>query len=320
MVFWWGTSEIWMDQLLDENAAIFAVLPSVSRGLLNSTNYIDVVSRFLDVERRKAERARDEITTSRLAKVEQELRELQGTERFQQVLDILNAERVTEIDHEKTVLLAHTFGPVYSHALALVTNGSIKAEILSNKAKFLPEELQEATKNYFLQSRGNVPIFIRVSKEPAIVKTAPQVKEPNIYLEIKKMLAKLKLSLDLETFSVGLSKSSDLPEISEPPKESEAQVLSDLGPEVTVNVYNWFCSCDQFLDKLNCFHNVTGAEMAARLHSEESSIMSRWFASSSCNHISPLPICMHLLAVVIAVHNIESVEIQCRQISSVMQI
>lgn len=309
-----------MDQLLGENAAIFAILPSVSRGLLKSTDYIDVVFRFLDVERRKAERARDEITTSRLAKVEQDLQGLQESEKFRQLLSPLSAEKVIEIDHDKTVVLAHTFGAVYSQALALATNGSIKAEILSNKGELLPEELQEATRNYFLQSRGKLPILIKVSKEPVIVKTAPQVKEPNIYLEIKKMLAKLKFSLDLETFSVELSESSELLEISDTPKEIEALALPDLGPEVTVNVYNWFCSCDQFLDTLNCYHNATGDEMAANLHSEESSIISRWFASSSCNHISPLPICMHLLAVVIAVHNMESVEIQCRQISSVTQL
>lgn len=275
--------------------------------MLRATNYTDTVLRYLDLERKRAQRTHDEITTARLTKIHEELAS------FRKKGLPVAEKKVVEIDHDKTVLLAHTFGPKYTQALALATGNGIRAEVYVEETELTSDELHEIARKYFLENRGKTPIFIRVLKDPAVIENT-EVKEPNVYLQIRKLLAKVGLTFNLESFSV--EKAQD----KEPFPESVEKNEPYHGPEVTVNVYNWFCTCEQFTHDIARYHNATSEDILSQLSGVDNAILARWFSQSDCNHISPLPICMHLLAVVLAVHNFETAGISTHQIRDFSEI
>lgn len=290
--------------LLTENASILSLLPSLSLGLLKGVEYIETVYRYLDRHQRRAERANDGITAARLEKVKTELEALDGHG------NVPFADKVIEIDQDKTVLLAYTFGSMYTEALALATGNGIRTEVFDDSRELSHEEIQAISANYLCKDRGKVPVFVRMLAEPPVIPNARQAEDPNVYLQIRRMLEKLNLTLNLQTFTVETSGS---------PVAQQTWVQKN-GPEVTVNVYNWYCSCEQFGHHICKTHTVDGRGVLKQICQSESPFLSNWFGHSGCNHITPLPICMHLLALVLSVHNMETVEIASTQIRDFSEI
>lgn len=336
------------NSLLDGNAHVCSILPSIAPGLLTKVDYIDTIYSYLDKHARA--NAHDPATAGRLRKIRVQLDQLEA-------LGTHKEKKVIQVDHDKAVLLAYTFGAMYSEALALVTGNGIHTEVF-DEDQLDTSELKSISDSYWT-SRGKVPVFVRVLHRPVI--TSDQPDDSNVFLQLRRMVGEIGLTLNLETFDVEVKhekkricedeRSGGNERICE--NESIAQnerigevknsgEIKSIGenelcenkttgetvkpeptqpnidwvrnqPSVTVNVYNWYCSCEDFSRQITRPHNSTSRDI---LRHVSCPIMANWFAHSWCNHITPLPVCMHLLAVVIGVYNRAAVEIPVRLIEA----
>lgn len=294
-----------MELLLDENAGVLSVLPSVSIGLLNTVQYIDSIYKFLEKLLARAQKAHDVQMFERLLLVQAELTELR------QRGEISPGSKSIEVDSDKTLLLAYTFGSIYPEALALASDHGIRIEVFDDTRDLTTDDLELIAQNYFRVGRGKVPVFVRVLAKPQLLAQGRQAEDPNAYLQLRRMLAKLGYTVNLETFRVEASPNSELPS---QPKVRET------GSEVTVNVYNWYCSCEQFSAEANKSHIVENDGLLAHIQKAKSPYLYTWLRQCGRNHMTPLPMCAHFLAVVIAVHNMEAVPIEKRQIRHVWEL
>lgn len=277
--------------LLGENAAVLSIVPSLAPGLLRSVEYIETVYSFLETHRLRALRRHDTVTAARLGKIRAELELLHQ----QGILKI--PEPLVEVDANKTVLLAHAVGPIYTEALALATGHAIRIEVYDDTQELDSDVLRAVATSYLSHNRGATPVFVRVARQPLVEPSVAPPQDSNVYLHLRRILEKMGATVNLDTFAV---------EQSNVPNFQQEKFLPS-SPEVTVNVYNWYCSCEEFAAKIAGHHQCTSHEMRNQITIDSSPIVAAWFRDGRCNHVSPLPLCMHLLAVVIALHNVEQV-------------
>lgn len=281
--------------LQSSNAHVCSILPSVAPRSLTKVDYIDTILDFLDKQMKA--NAHDSVFVDRLHRIKTQL------EKFTPET-LPREKKVIRVDPDKTVLLAYTFGSIYSEALALVTGNDIHMEVFDDSRKLTTSELKSISDSYW-DNRGKVAVFVRVSIRPLMIGDQPI--DTNVYLQIRRMIGEIGLTLNLENFDVVRGDG----EIVESGEIESHEPWVQNKETVTVNVYNWYCSCKQFAQQLIRPHNSTGGDI---LNHISCPTMANWFSHSGCNHISPLPVCMHLLAVVMGVYNRREIEIPVRQI------
>lgn len=212
------------------------------------------------------------------------------------------------LDLNKSILLTYAFGDMYMKALALATGGNIRADVLGEGV-----DLENAVEEYFTGKleKSSPPIFLRVYNE-TMAEEVPE-KETNQWLELRRMLAEVGLTLKLDTKKVELS--------GESPKE-EGRVWPQ-GEFVTVDPYNWFCSSEEFLEEFP----PTGVEIPAEdiikeyERNDDNRLMLLFLLKRRPKvSVDPLPICTQLLAVLLAAYNYKSVPIRKEKVKETWQI
>lgn len=287
--------------IFQENSQILYLLPSLATGLLTKQNYVDTIYASIDryVKGNKNEK-------NSLLKIREQI----------QALEENMHKDVVIIDEEKTVLLAYAFPLIYTPALAIATGKGIEVEVFSEET-IGSSELEKIARDHLTAKDGKVPVFVRVALKPhGKVDSVPS--EPNIYLKLRQMLEQVGHELTLDTQEV---RASLIPWVQ---KESEKD---DHQEKCTVDLYNWHCSCDEFFKSFESQPRETGQLIVRAFQSEvdsgsrgDDTLLRYFLARQTSLHNSTLPICVHLLAVILAVFNLDNVEIQATQISDVNQI
>lgn len=341
--------------LLDPDASVLTLLPALALGLASRRPYIDDVYRFLDSH------ARD--PTAR------------GLVRIRRLLERAapSAKPVytVHIDPEKAVLLAYTFGKMYSEALALA-DGGIEARVVAAT----DEAAERAVETYLEGHMPEAPVLVRVLARPS-ARRAGADDAAHVYLRARAMIERLGLQLDLERLEVyggeeganreeenngssggsatsgsttggsttsgsttsgsttsentGSGVCGEGPPV-RPPNEnlgervdkpenmktSKAKVLNQETPtadpftdSLTVNtdIRYWYCSCRNFTRAAARPHTVAPAALAARTQG----VLARAVAHG-CRHPAPLPVCVHLVALVLAAHNRPALPVRVRRV------
>lgn len=277
-------------QLLHDNANVFALLPSLAADLLRREPYVESIRRTVDKEAARLQSAGDLLAVQRLHSIRAQLLLLAGP-------------TVLTVDKNKTLLLAYAFGDIYLPALALATSNGVRFEVFRDTTV---EEIDA----HLTQRPSTEPILIRVLDEPKVKPTAEHV-DVNVYLQIRTMLAKVGCTLNLETFEVEHTERS----IDPAPQHEDAKEEYADSKEEYVDLYSWYCSCGHFLDQISTVHTKQGPELVVGV---EPNIVTNYLQHSQCKHISPLPMCRHLLAVLLVVFNRaalgdEAIRIYCWQ-------
>lgn len=275
--------------LHEKNSRILTMFPSWASGLLRRRRYVEKIYEYI-------------------AGFEEDLDELKlDIERFDEEGRLFEKADVV-LDLNKSILLTYAFGDMYTKALALATGGNIRADVLGEGV-----DLENAAEEYFTgkQEKTSPPMFLRVYND-TVVEEVPE-KETNKWLELRRMLAEVGLTLKLDTKTVEISEES--------PKEEERKWPQ--GEFVTVDPYNWFCSSEEFLDE----YPPTGAEIPAEdiikdyeRNGENGLILDFLLRRQPKVSVDPLPICTQLLAVLLAAYNYESVPIRKEKVTEAWQI
>lgn len=275
--------------LHEKNSRILTMFPSWASGLLRRRRYVEKIYEYM-------------------AGFKVDLDELKlDIERFDEEGKLSEKSDVV-LDLNKSILLTYAFGDMYTKALALATGGNIRADVLGEGV-----DLENAVEEYFTGKleKSSPPIFLRVYNE-TMAEEVPE-KETNQWLELRRMLAEVGLTLKLDTKKVELS--------GESPKE-EGRVWPQ-GEFVTVDPYNWFCSSEEFLEEFP----PTGAEIPAEdiikeyERNDDNRLMLLFLLKRRPKvSVDPLPICTQLLAVLLAAYNYKSVPIRKEKVKETWQI
>lgn len=277
-----------LDSLLRENSRIFTLLPALGTGLLTRQNSVDSVYACIDSHLKR--KGRDE---EPLTKIKQQIQQLEEQGNLK--------EQVLLVDEDKTIMLAYAFGEIYSLALALAIDG-IHLQVL-NQLTMSIEELKKIAREY-LQADGDdkVPVFAKVLSMPRKV-VAPPPPEQNVYLQLRQLLSKMGYTITLDTLEV----------LRYQQVQNTSELLQKEYVELeTVDLYNWACTCSAFVSSYNQVPSSTSPQVVEGFHD---SLLLRYFmARQSSKQLSPLPICQHILALVLAALNEDNVDIEVNQI------
>ncbi|OBA22277.1 hypothetical protein METBIDRAFT_150121 [Metschnikowia bicuspidata var. bicuspidata NRRL YB-4993] len=306
--------------LHEQNAPIFSLLPSLAPGLIFQTTYSNVIVKFIRDE--MARLGQSQPTVDRLEHVKDQL--LKST--------LHSGEYTLEVDEQKSLILAYAFGEIYTPALALVTGKHITVQFWGAGEE---QPGQPMIRNCVLNPESCDPIFFEVLDDPQIDKRRG-VLDVNPFLQVRGMVSKLGLLLNLSTFD--LEELSDLMAAPENSGGQKALFPANLGvptletlyersdnglkylvrakePEETktngrpnfsyssksiVDPNNWFCSCSDFTSASFVIHDASGSDLLGDTGHE---LLSRLFRAAVCKFPKSLPICRHLLAVLLMLFN-----------------
>lgn len=272
-----------------ENYRVFSILASAGETLLSTCSILDEVNRIISNELAKSGQTSD--TRERLRHIQNQLGGIAEQQRPKN--DLLR------INNQSAILLAYTFGDIYTPALALLTGGHITMEIWGGESA----NLKDVEKIIF-EAGGrarDTPIFFRVRAIPvASVKNEPI--DINCFLQIRRILLKVQQSLDLETLDILPSVESRKTEVSEMHKPSFGGV--DPGTEfVLTDPHQWFCTCSEFLSANGNLNKLKGFELPGL--SEAPSIFRSLLETAVVKFPKKLPVCSHLISVILLLLNWE---------------
>ncbi|KAM9936869.1 hypothetical protein OXX80_003593, partial [Metschnikowia pulcherrima] len=304
-----------------QNASVLTLLPSLANGLLTQVSRLERVLNFID----------DEVAVSRYN--QQKLDRLLHIKKQLQEIEKPAHNSVVNVDAEKTLLLAYAFGEQYAPALALLTSRQISIQVWGTQSI---EPTRESLDRFFEFHEKDIPIFVQVSKEP-VVEEKEAVMDVNPFLQLRTMLADLGLSMDLSDFtlvkadavktasekaSVKESICEEIGRGSEKQNEPSPELGINIEPQnltceskhdqvnrpdlenpskVMVDLNMWYCSCLDFTKKSYVTHDKSWSDI---MHSTDgSSTIANFVQNASCKFPATLPICKHLLAVVLLACN-----------------
>lgn len=223
-----------------------------------------------------------------------------------QVLDdstqLLDRERantsktVVDIDPHKSFLLAHAFPKQFNEALALLTDKAIYLELWRHSDS--PNTLVD---QYMSGQNGDSSVFVRIKE------TADKEEIPPISSDPLKRINQLLKPLQYTLTRKGLER-VECTEKKE--KESKYSTLNSLLPTfnyVHVDPYTWYCSCSSYheMQENEVFKNL-GPEILRNTDNEYN--VSKFLENSPCLHSDRLPMCKHLMAILLAASNFEVVK------------
>ncbi|WPK26582.1 hypothetical protein PUMCH_003940 [Australozyma saopauloensis] len=261
--------------LFDKNASILAILSSTGPGLFHpesSTvailNYIKNICKegFVDSDTARKLQASAEL----ISKIESDA-----------------PSSVLGINTEKSFLLAHAFPQLFTDALCLVTDGGIVLE-------YWGENLEEqAVDDYMTARDGSFPVFVRVKLDQ---KGKKPISDPSKHLS--RLLRPLGYKCELgEVSKLEEGNSNNL---SRPLSRS----LLPSGLYTTTDPYYWYCSCEEFHSAI--VDSVCWDHSASTLAGEyelSSNLVVKFLENLPCLFDEMLPMCKHLLAVLLAALN-----------------
>ncbi|GEQ66827.1 hypothetical protein JCM33374_g490 [Metschnikowia sp. JCM 33374] len=308
--------------LHEENASILTLLPALATGLVTKTSHLDVILKFIDAEVNKSQQNTQKV--DRLIHVKNQLEDAQ--------IDV--SEFSLDIDKPKTLLLAYTFGEIYTPALALFTGRHITIELWGSD---LEGPSVDTIEKSIMGDSGCESMFIHVSDAPK-VEQRQEEQNVNPFLQVRAMLAKVGILMSLSTFDLEKPDETeediteDIHTKSADPKEETGNTSSksdhskprtsttksieysekktgitntssifNAPTKNMVDPYNWFCSCSQFTKKSFTAHNRSGTNILGMTTC--SPVMAGIFGNSKCKYPKTLPICQHLLAVLLMLFN-----------------
>lgn len=296
-----------------ENADVLSLLSSLGPGLLVSKSHFEVAIAYLDDVLKDA--SSDSVLKD--TSLGDDLRE-RFTGLRAQLHDLDRAQTVPpstvlDIDVNKSFLLAHTFPKQYNEALALLVGKSICLELWARSES--PLALVE---QYMCGQSSDAAVFVRMKEAPEKEETREIPSDPLV--RINQLLEPLRYTFTrdgLEPFESTPAADSHDTDI------SVKHALLPTAGFVHVDPYTWFCSCCAF--QASCQEGTVcrkrGLEIVREenLQEEKNYSLLRFLANSPCFHPDRLPMCKHLLAVLLAAANwevaraeklIEIVEIQ----------
>lgn len=285
--------------LHEKNADVLALLSSASPGLLISKSHFEIAIAYLDKVLKGSSTdivLKDVLSGDDL--------KAQFTSLRSQLKDLYRASdnpssTVLDIDENKSFLLAHTFPKQYPEALALLTGKAITIELWSHSES--PYTLVE---KYMSGQNCDTTVFVRL-KETAEKEEIPQIPtDPLIY--VNQLLKPLRYSFirnELQHIEGTSTEESDKFNIA-----IKHALLPSFG-YVHVDPYTWFCSCFTFYEM--CQESEVCRQQGKEIVGEVDNLkLSKFnilsFLANSPNfHADRLPMCKHLLAVLLGAANWE---------------
>lgn len=268
--------------LHSNNAAVFSVLASAGSGLLFSETkeVIDCAEEILSTETRQA------LTDNSSVKDSDSL-----------------IHNTLQIDTNKSFLLAHTFPDDFPSALALLTSKAVLLEIWGSV------EDPAAVVNLYVTGEGNgVPVFPRVSAVPTRDDVNGQKQKEGLKDDynmlssdnLRDLGAVEPLARDIETcFGIVRNQSSQINKLEHLEVESRLEVLSR-STHVHVDPYSWFCSCNLDPEKR---YDRSGQKVVDDNTNGLQNVIHLFLVTSTCRFPEKLPMCLHLLAILLAALN-----------------
>ncbi|QBM90159.1 SWIM zinc finger protein [Metschnikowia aff. pulcherrima] len=307
-----------------QNASVLTLLPSLANGLLSQVSRLERVLNFID----------DEVAVLRYN--QQKLDRLLHIKKQLQEIEKPAHNSVVNVDAEKTLLLAYAFGEQYAPALALLTGKQISIQVWGTQ---LIEPTRESLDRFFISHEKDIPIFVQVSKEP-VAEEKEAVMDVNPFLQLRTMLADLGLLMNLSDFTLvkadAVKTASEKASVKESiceeigrgsekqnePDQASPELGINIEPQnltceskhdqvnrpdlenpskVMVDLNMWYCSCLDFTKKSYVTHDKSWLDI---MHSTDgSSTIAKFVQNAPCKLPATLPICKHLLAVVLLACN-----------------
>lgn len=297
-------------ELFESNSRVLSLLPILANELIQLRPQTHIVHEFLDQRIERFLHSKDQDKTLEFQTLKKELREAEEKEP-----DIVTKKAIF-IDKEKTVLLTYAFGDIYLEALAIATGGGIRIEYF-DECGFEKDQidLQNMARKYItgkLKEEERNAMYARVAVKLRNL-PLPQ-KEASDYLELRRLLSKTGLSINLATKHLERIESANATE--------EQDKSHDLGPLHYVDIYTWSCTCKEFGKSFSSKPTLTGKDLLRgyKPDSIKKILFNMFLSSDDSLHVDPLHICPHLLAVVIFAYNMSAIEIEVGVVTDFFQL
>lgn len=273
--------------LFHDNAAVLELLPVLSTALLRQKPEVETIFDFLDLNRKS-------FSGEHYLKLRLQLMALRNTGLVDETLAEL------DIDTTKATVLAHTFGELYTPAIALATGAEFYVEVKTSE-KLTDTELDQIIEHHLTTDPGTRVVTMKFPLAP-LKSNISTTREQHAILELRRMLERVGVDVDLNTMEMQLQE-----------REGPAERLHDNSELETpaaaiefelVSLYTWFCTCQDYAAKTRKAHRFTGLQIVNGIsETSENRFLLNYFRHLLCYHLVPLPVCVHLLAAVLVVAN-----------------
>lgn len=282
----------------NKNTSVLTILPSLGPGLLITRKRLDVLRSFLESSCKDNSSGLEH--------------QLNHAKKGFDKLGLSKDELVLGLDEEKSFILAHSFPEHYTGALALLTNKAIYFEIWGKT----DESPKIAIDQYMSGEKEHLPVFVRVKSVEEKKKNTDKTVEDHqcAAAEFNRLLQPLGYTYDSHTKKftpLDDHRSTDCTKILWNITEEEGPLPRN--SFVHTDPYSWFCSCSEYLKALSeqrsCL--TIGREITEpvqqKLNCGKSNAIFSFLLNSHCFHPNSLAICRHLLALLLAALNWDTV-------------
>lgn len=186
------------------------------------------------------------------------------------------------IEENKSIMLNLVFGSLYQEAMEMYVSQCIDVIVYSKDNNVA---VQLVVEEYF-RGEYTVPVVIKVYE-----KGKPKTRG-----------TLLDLTSQLENLGLRITKGWELVNFAKP---AEPTVITGRGEPVIVDLKTWYCSCDGAKPTTGTLESAQSL-FANYPDSKEIGVLKAIFDSNmrtECKYPTPLPICCHLLAMIIAAFN-----------------
>mmetsp|Transcript_476 Transcript_476/g.561 ORF Transcript_476/g.561 Transcript_476/m.561 type:complete len:381 (+) Transcript_476:2540-3682(+) len=260
------------DTLLQENSAIFSLLPLLIQGLFHWESHLAILLKFLQNQIEESE-VLDESQTIQLQAIYSQIQEISKRE----VTKHSNQNDVLVIDEDKSLLLTFTFGRAFMDALSILSDSNNINIIVYCEEGTDKDLVNELGVNYLqgnFESTGPgafYPISVKVTQVKQVreqtklrvsKKRMAEIGQRLAYLDLERMLNNAGLTIndagELTTIpkSTNTLKESDSQNLflrSSANSDERIQLQKELNEAVAtkrelniVDLKSWYCSCEEF--------------------------------------------------------------------------
>lgn len=276
--------------LHDRNAAVRAIVAAAGPGLLTIHTQLDAIDSF--VARVNQDPAAGSVLKAVFLRVRETLRSLE----LPPVLRL-------QLDKKKALLLGHTFPDAFPDALALLTTNGVYIEQWG-VPEVSPEKIVE---QYLSGQNDNLPVFVRVKMR--VEKEEFQLPGGDLLARLDQLLRPLGYTYNALKQELQLLENKQQ-------TESEFSCTVRLRYSLPrdwhahVDPYTWFCSCSTYSKTVGPEQLIERFQAASKIiDTDKPHTPIDCFLQRGAAHLS-LPVCQHLLAVLLAILNWELVRAQ----------
>lgn len=281
-----------------DNAAVLELLPALSKALLRQKPEFETILDFLNSKRRSFEE-------EQFLELRRQLMALRNKGQVDEILAEL------DIDTAKATVLAHTFGELYTPAIALATGAGSYVEVKTDE-KLTDTELDKIVEHHLTTDPGSRVVTLKFPRIP-LKSPISASREQHAILELRRVLERVGVDVDLATMEMRIQERKAPAEGLRDSSELEAP--SAVTACELVSLYTWFCTCQDYAAKTRKPHPFTGLQIANGIsETPENGFLLNYFRHLLCYHMAPLPVCVHLLAAVLVIANRDVVRMPTRVI------